>query len=82
MVLYASPHWRCLAMSSDEEEFRAFHSEFTRRLPNESPLRTTPKPWFIQQLRTIAHAIQDAAEQNALAGDDARHNSKPVGSEQ
>ncbi|MET8413583.1 hypothetical protein ABZV34_37070 [Streptomyces sp. NPDC005195] len=53
---------------------------FTRRLPNESSLRTTAKPWFIQQLRTIAHAIQDAAEQNVLAGDDAANNSEPLGS--
>ncbi|WP_369180788.1 hypothetical protein [Streptomyces mutabilis] len=65
-------------MSSNEEDFWAFHTEFTRRLPNESLLRTTAKPWFIQQLRTIAHIIQATAEQNALAGDDASNNSKPV----
>ncbi|MFF6983399.1 hypothetical protein ACFZAV_38270 [Streptomyces sp. NPDC008343] len=65
MALYASPHWRRLAMSTDEEDFRAFHAEFTRRLPNESSLRTTAKPWFIQQLRVIAHSIQAAAKQAA-----------------
>ncbi|WP_234317267.1 TnsA-like heteromeric transposase endonuclease subunit [Streptomyces sp. NRRL WC-3744] len=62
----ASPHWRHLAMSTDEEGFRAFHAEFMRRLPNESSLRTTSKPWFIHQLRVIAHSIQAAAEQAAL----------------
>ncbi|WP_153286256.1 hypothetical protein [Streptomyces fagopyri] len=43
------------------------HAEFTRRLPNDSPPCTTAKPWFVQQLRTIAHAVQDAAEQYVLA---------------
>ncbi|MFE5141225.1 hypothetical protein ACFRDV_26740 [Streptomyces fagopyri] len=56
------------------------HAEFTRRLSDESPLRTTAKPWFVQQLRTIAHAVQDAAEQNVLAWDDAANNSRPFGS--
>ncbi|MFJ3926498.1 hypothetical protein [Streptomyces sp. NPDC090022] len=65
MALYASPHWRRLATSTNEEDFQAFHAEFTRQLPNESPLRTTAKPWFIQQLRTIAHTIQEAAGQSA-----------------
>ncbi|MET9077745.1 hypothetical protein ABZX95_37660 [Streptomyces sp. NPDC004232] len=62
MTLYASPRWRRLAMSSDEEDFWPFHTEFTRRLPNENPLRTRAKPWFIHQLRVIAHTIHDAAE--------------------
>lgn len=62
MVLYADSRWRGLAVSGDEEDFRVFRAEFTRRLPIESPLRTTAKPWFVYQLRVIAHAIQDAAE--------------------
>ncbi|MCZ7459475.1 hypothetical protein [Streptomyces sp. WMMC940] len=65
MVLYAAPHWRSLAMSSSEDDFRAFHAEFTRRLPNERPLRTAAKPWFVHQLRVIADTIQEAAEHPA-----------------
>ncbi len=65
MVLYAAPQWRGLAMSSNEEGFRAFHAEFRRRLPIESPLRTTAKPWFIHQLRMIAYTIQDAVDQDS-----------------
>ncbi|AZQ35681.1 hypothetical protein EJ357_21075 [Streptomyces cyaneochromogenes] len=76
MALYASPYWRRLAMSTNEEDFRAFHAEFTRRLPNESPLRTTAKPWFIQQLRTIAHTIQDAA--GNPGGGNTTNRSEPV----
>ncbi|MCX4661089.1 hypothetical protein [Streptomyces uncialis] len=78
MVLYASPQWRGLAASSDEEDFRAFHTEFIRRLPIEMPLRTTAKPWFIHQLRVIAHTIQDAAE-HPTRGNTA-HGSTPSGS--
>ncbi|WP_234022243.1 hypothetical protein [Streptomyces ipomoeae] len=65
MVLYAAPQWRGLATSSDEEGFRAFHAEFTRRLPIDTPLRTTAKPWFLHQLRVIAHAIEDAPQRTA-----------------
>ncbi|MGW8975167.1 hypothetical protein [Streptomyces platensis] len=50
-------------MSSDKEDFRAFHAEFTPRLPNESSLRTTATPWFLHQLRVIADTIQNAADQ-------------------
>lgn len=62
MVFYAAPRWRGLALSGVDEQFWAFHAEFVRRLPNESSLRTTAKPWFIHQLRMIAHTIQDAAD--------------------
>jgi hypothetical protein len=34
--------------------------EFIRRLPDESSLRTTTTPWFIHQLRMIAHTIEAA----------------------
>ncbi|MGW2183283.1 hypothetical protein ACWCXX_35625 [Streptomyces sp. NPDC001732] len=61
MVFYAAPHWRSLAFSGADEDFRAFHAEFIRRLPNESSLRTTAKPWFIHQLRVIVHTIEAAA---------------------
>lgn len=65
MVFYAAPHWRRLALSGAEEDFRAFHAEFIRRLPNESSLRTTAKPWFIHQLRIIADTIEAATSPNA-----------------
>ncbi|MFD5783188.1 TnsA-like heteromeric transposase endonuclease subunit [Streptomyces sp. NPDC126933] len=55
-----------------EEDFRAFHAEFTRRLPNESSLRTTANPWFIHQLRTIAHTIEAAADLPATHGPTSR----------
>jgi hypothetical protein len=42
MVFYADPRWRSLALSGVEEDFRALHAEFIRRLPNESSLRTPP----------------------------------------
>ncbi|MGW7674681.1 hypothetical protein ACWGJX_48075 [Streptomyces sp. NPDC054775] len=61
MVFYAAPRWRSLALSGAEEDFRAFRAEFIRRLPNESSLRTTAKPWFIHQLRMIAETIEAAA---------------------
>ncbi|MFF9779310.1 hypothetical protein ACF1HJ_37415 [Streptomyces sp. NPDC013978] len=67
MVLYADPRWRSLAVTGNEEDFRVFLAEFTRRLPIESPLRTTAKPWFLHQLRVIAHAIQAAADQGTPA---------------
>lgn len=70
MVFYAAPHWRSLALSGAEEDFRAFHSEFIRRLPNESSLRTTAKPWFIHQLRWIADTIEAAAGLPAAHGAD------------
>ncbi|MFE3416031.1 Mu transposase C-terminal domain-containing protein [Streptomyces mirabilis] len=73
MALYASPHWRRLAMSSNEEDFWAFHTEFTRRLPNENPLRRAARPWFIHQLRVIAHTIQNAAE-HPTEGNTERHS--------
>ncbi|MER5987248.1 hypothetical protein [Streptomyces sp. NPDC001787] len=68
MVFYAAPHWRGLALSGVEADFRAFHAEFIRRLPNESSLRTTAKPWFIHQLRVIADTIEAAAGLPAAHG--------------
>ncbi|MFD9421408.1 MULTISPECIES: hypothetical protein [unclassified Streptomyces] len=61
MVFYAAPHRRGLALSGADEDFRAFHAEFIRRLANESSLRTTAKPWFLHQLRVIAHTIEAVA---------------------
>ncbi|MER5218656.1 hypothetical protein ABT063_51450 [Streptomyces sp. NPDC002838] len=74
MVFYAAPHWRGLALSGADEEFRAFRAEFIRRLPNESSLRTTAKPWFIHQLRVIADTIETAA---ALGNGNPKGNSAP-----
>lgn len=54
--------WR---FSGADEDFRAFHAEFIRRLPNESSLRTTAKPWFVHQLRMIAHTIEAATAPDA-----------------
>lgn len=53
-------------------------TEFIRRLPIEMPLRTTARPWFIHQLRVIAHTIQDAPE-HPTRGNTA-HGSAPSGS--
>jgi len=78
METYASPQWRGLAASSNEEDFRAFHAEFIRRLPIEMPLHTTAKPWFIHQLRVIAHTIQDTAEHPSRGS--TAHDSAPSGS--
>ncbi|MET9965059.1 hypothetical protein ABZZ80_03790 [Streptomyces sp. NPDC006356] len=74
-------HLSALAPSGHVQQrgrLRAFHAEFTRKLPNESSLRTTAKPWFIHQLRVIAHTIQDAA--GHPAGGNTTNGSEPVAS--
>ncbi|MBB5798692.1 hypothetical protein AB0E64_38690 [Streptomyces caelestis] len=67
-----------MATSSRDEDFWAFHAEFTRRLPDESPLRTTAKPWFLHRLRVVAHTIQNISAH--ADGDCQTHDSKPAGS--
>jgi hypothetical protein len=57
MNLFAVPHWRQMAGSPNTDEFDAFRTEFARRLPAESPLRTTARPWFHQELRRMATRI-------------------------
>lgn len=60
--LYASPHWRRLALADDEAAFRQFKAGFNRRLPQERALRTTARAWFLTELKRTAMRI-DAATQ-------------------
>ncbi|MDJ0345061.1 hypothetical protein QMK19_31075 [Streptomyces sp. H10-C2] len=68
MSLFASSYWRGLAMSADDHQFAQFRAEFARRLPQESPLRTSARPWFLRQLKITAQEIHAAAERSRLPG--------------
>lgn len=57
--LYASPHWRRLALS-EGSEYLEFRAEFIRRLPQEKILRRTSKPWFFKELGETARDIEAA----------------------
>ncbi|MFF1476743.1 hypothetical protein ACFVYD_04035 [Streptomyces sp. NPDC058301] len=59
--LYASPHWRKLALA-DDAKFERFKAEFNRRLPQERALRTTTREWLLTELRRIAVRVEAAAE--------------------
>jgi hypothetical protein len=61
MDLFAVPGWRRMAGSQHADEFDAFRTEFARRLPAESPLRTTARPWFHRELRRMAIRISTEA---------------------
>lgn len=62
MDLFAVPRWRSMAGSKNADEFDAFTAEFARRLPAESPLRTTARPWFHRELRRMATRISSEAQ--------------------
>ncbi|MFE7973774.1 hypothetical protein [Streptomyces shenzhenensis] len=57
MSLYASSHWRSLALG-EEEQTRLFKAEFHRRLPQERSLRTTARHWFLTEMIMTAWRIE------------------------
>jgi RNAse (barnase) inhibitor barstar len=63
--LYASPHWRKVALA-DDEKFERFKAEFNRRLPQERTLRNTTRDWFLTELRQIAVRVEAVAESSQL----------------
>ncbi|MFF6806243.1 hypothetical protein [Streptomyces sp. NPDC012616] len=78
MSLYASPHWRSLALFGDR--FELFRAEFNRRLPQESALRTTARQWFLTELIRTALRIErsiEAAELKAIVADHQHEASTP-----
>ncbi|MEU9158429.1 hypothetical protein AB0D59_49880 [Streptomyces sp. NPDC048417] len=64
MSLYASPHWRRLALA-EGSEYLQFRAEFIRRLPQEKVLRRTSKPWFFKELGETARDIEAAVSRRA-----------------
>lgn len=67
IALFATPDWRKLAVCGNDKAFTAFRAEFARRLPQESPLRTTGRPWFLRQLRRTAGRIDSAIRTHPMA---------------
>lgn len=56
--MFASPHWRKLAMSDDFYVSAESIAKFNHRFPTEGPLRGTSRVWFTKTVKSSAAEIE------------------------